>query len=146
VGRGGALGALARGWEAAATAVDGELRQRRCSGGVWWSGKRNSVEMRLCERKRESVGLSRMCLRPRRRHGRGRAGAGGRRGAWWLGQRRRDVERQKQASAGRGSGGAGAGAARGAKRGGAGAVGVRHMAGEGGGASGREETEQRGWR
>jgi hypothetical protein len=27
-----------------------------------------------------------------------------------------------------------------------GAAGARHMAGEGGGASGREETEQRGWR
>jgi hypothetical protein len=69
VGRGGALGALDRGWEVAVAAVDGEPRQRRCSGGVWWSGKRNSVEMHLCERKRESVGSSRMCLRPRRRHG-----------------------------------------------------------------------------
>jgi hypothetical protein len=130
VGRGGALGALDRGWEAAAAAtVDGEPRQRRCSGGVWWSGKRNSVKMHLCERKRESVGSSRMCLRPRRRHGQARAGAGGRRGAWRLGRRQRDVERQEQASAGLGSGGAGAGAARGAKRGGAGAVGARHMAG-----------------
>jgi hypothetical protein len=86
VGRGGALGALDRGWETAAAAVDGEPRQRRCSGGVWWPGKRNSVQMHLCERKRESVGSSRMCLRPRRRHNRARAGAGGRRGAWRLGR------------------------------------------------------------
>jgi hypothetical protein len=98
------------------------------------------------EHKRESVGSSRTCLRPRRRHGRARAGAGGQQGAWRLGRQRRNVERQEQASAGRGSGGPGAGAARGAKRGGAGAVGARHMAGEGGGVSGREETEQRGWR
>jgi hypothetical protein len=68
VGRGGALGALDRGWEVAAVAVDGEPRQRRCSGGVWWSGKGNSVQMHLCERKMESVGSSRTCLRPRRRH------------------------------------------------------------------------------
>jgi hypothetical protein len=86
------------------------------------------VEMHLCEHKRESVGSSSMCLRPRRRHGRARAGAGGWRGAWRLGRRWRDVDRQEQASAGRGNGGAGA-------------MGARHMAGEGGG--GRAQRKQR---
>jgi hypothetical protein len=63
--------------------------------------------------------------------------------AWWLGRRRRDVERQEQASAGRESDGTGAGAARGVRKGGTGAAGARHMAGEGGGASGRENREPR---
>jgi hypothetical protein len=39
VGRGGALGALDRGWEAAAAAVDGEQKLRRRSGEVESSGK-----------------------------------------------------------------------------------------------------------
>jgi hypothetical protein len=69
VGRGGALGALGRGREAADAAVDGEPRQRRCSGGAWWSGQRELVEMHVCERKRGSVGYSRTCLRPKKGHG-----------------------------------------------------------------------------
>jgi hypothetical protein len=57
-------------------ADDGGQRLRRRSGRVWWSGKGNSVEMHWCERKKESVGSSRTCLRPRRRRGCAGAGAG----------------------------------------------------------------------
>jgi hypothetical protein len=143
VGDGDAICALDREWEAAWVAVDGEPRQWRCSGGVWWSGEGNSVEMHLCERKKESVGSSRTCSGSRRRRGHAGAGASGRRGvrggsggggATWRGKER--------ASAGRGNGGADAGAARGARKGGAGAAGVQHMAGEGGGVSGRETEEE----
>jgi hypothetical protein len=57
-------------------ADDGGQRLRWRSGRVSWSGKGNSVEMHWCERKKESVGSSRTCLRPRRRHGCPGAGAG----------------------------------------------------------------------
>jgi hypothetical protein len=111
-------------------ADDGEPRQRRCSGEVWWLGKGNSVEMHLCERKKESVGSSRTCLRPRRWCGRAGAGAGGRRESWQFGRWRRDVERQEQASAMPGRRRARRRRARGTAQSGAGAVGARHMAGE----------------
>jgi hypothetical protein len=112
-------------------ADDGEPRQRQCSGGVWWSGKGNPMEMHLCERKKESVGSSRTCLRPRRRCGRAGAGAGGRRESWRLRRRRRDVERQKQASARPGRRRARRRRARGTAQSGTVAAGARHMAGEG---------------
>jgi hypothetical protein len=44
VGRGGALGALDRGWEAAWVAVDGGQRVRRRSGEELRSGRRNAME------------------------------------------------------------------------------------------------------
>jgi hypothetical protein len=70
VGRGGAVGALDRGWEAIAAAVDGEPWQRWGSGEVWSLGKRKAVEMHLCERKSESVGSSMTYFKSRKRHGR----------------------------------------------------------------------------
>jgi hypothetical protein len=63
-------------------ADDGKLRQRQCSSGTCGLKKGNSVEMYSSERKKESAGNSRMYLRPRRRHGQARAGAGSRRRAW----------------------------------------------------------------
>jgi hypothetical protein len=45
VGRGGALGAVDRGWEAAWAAVDGEQKLRRTSGEARWSGKEMAMEM-----------------------------------------------------------------------------------------------------
>jgi hypothetical protein len=111
-------------------ADNGEPRQQRCSGGVWWSRKGNSVEMHLCERKKKSVGSSRTCLRPRRRCGRVGVGAGGRRESWRLGRRRRDVERQEQASSRPGRRRARRRRAHGTAQSGAGAVGSRHMVGE----------------
>jgi hypothetical protein len=53
-----------------------------------------------------------------------------RREAWWLGRRRRGVERQEQASARRGRRRARRRRARGTAQSGAGAAGARHMAGE----------------
>jgi hypothetical protein len=88
------------------------------------------VEMHLCERKKESVGSFRTCLRPRRRCGHAGAGAGGRQESWRLGRRRRDVERQEQASARPGRRRARRRKARGTAQSDAGAVGARHMAGE----------------
>jgi hypothetical protein len=92
VGHGGAAGALDRGWEAVAPAVDGELRQRRGPGEVWSSGKRKTVEMHVCERKSESVGSSKMYFKLRKRHGGREVLLASRLHAWRLGRRRRDVE------------------------------------------------------
>jgi hypothetical protein len=64
-------------------------------------------------------------------------------------QFRRVAERRGKArrgQRGRVSGGRGVGAARGARKDGAVAADAQHMAGEGGGASGRETEEERGWR
>jgi hypothetical protein len=66
VGHGSALGALDRGWEAAAAAIDGEQKLRRRSGEVWCSGEEMAVEMQMRESKRECVGSSRMCSGSRR--------------------------------------------------------------------------------
>jgi hypothetical protein len=76
VGRGGALGALDRGWEAAAVAIDGEQKLRRRSGEVWCSGEEMAAEMQMRESKMECVGNSRTCSGSRRRCGRAGAGAG----------------------------------------------------------------------
>jgi hypothetical protein len=92
VGHGGAAGALDRGWEAVAAAVDGELRQRRGSGEVGCSGKRKAVEMHVCERKSESMGSSRTYFKLRKRHGGRELLLASRRYAWRLGRRQRDVE------------------------------------------------------
>jgi hypothetical protein len=82
VGHGGALVAPDQGPEAVWAADDSEPRQQRCSDGIWWSEKGISVKMYSSERKKESMGNSRMYLRSKRKHGRARAGAGGRRRAW----------------------------------------------------------------
>jgi hypothetical protein len=76
VGRGGALGALDRGWEVAVAAVDGEQGLRRGSDEVWCSGEEMAVEMQTCESKRECVGSSRTCSGSRKRRGHAGAGAG----------------------------------------------------------------------
>jgi hypothetical protein len=115
VGRSGALGALDRGWEAAATAVDGEPRLRRGSGEVESSGKRKAVEMWVWECKSGFVGSSRTCSRSRRRHGCAGAAAGKLAVRVAAQRRRRDVEERGEGQRGPGSGGAGAGAARGAE-------------------------------
>jgi hypothetical protein len=75
VGRGSALGALDRGWEAAAVAVDGEQKLRRRSGEVWCFGEEMAVEMQMRESKRECMGSSRTWSGSRRRCGRVGAGA-----------------------------------------------------------------------
>jgi hypothetical protein len=74
MGCSGALGALDRGWEAAAAAVDGEQKLRRRCGEVWCSGEEMAVEMQMRESKRECVGSSRTCSGSSRR--RGHAGEG----------------------------------------------------------------------
>jgi hypothetical protein len=76
VGRGGALGALDQGWEAAAAAVDGEQKLRRRSGEVESLGKEMAVEMQMRESKSECVGSFRTCSGSRRRLGSAGAGAG----------------------------------------------------------------------
>jgi hypothetical protein len=68
VGRGGALGALGRGWEAAWVAVDGEQKLRRRSGEARWSGKEMTVEMWVREHKKKCIGSSRMCFKLERGH------------------------------------------------------------------------------
>jgi hypothetical protein len=86
VGYCGAAGALDRGWEATAAAVDGEQELRRRSGEVESSGKREVSKMGVCKCK------SKFTRSSRRRHSHAGAAAGDRRGAWRLGRRRRDVE------------------------------------------------------
>jgi hypothetical protein len=142
VGGGDATGALDRGWEAAAAAVDGEPRQRWCFGEVWSLGERKAVEMQAHDGKGEFMGSSRTCFRSRRRHGHAGAAAGkpaarveARGAAARCGGARRSQRGPR-------SGGQGEGAARGAKRGGAGAARARHMAGEGGGVGQREIRER----
>jgi hypothetical protein len=115
VGRGGAAGALDRGWEAAEAAVDGKPGLRRGSGKVGCSGKGKAVEMQARKSKSGFVGSSRTCSRSRRRHDHVGAAAGNRGDAWRLGQRWRDVEERGEGQRGVGSGGAGAGTARGAE-------------------------------
>jgi hypothetical protein len=88
----GAAGALDRGWEAAATAVDGEQELQRRSGEVESSGKREVSKMGVCKCKSKFTRSSRTCSGSRRRHGLAGAAAGDRRGAWRLGRQRRDVE------------------------------------------------------
>jgi hypothetical protein len=134
VGGGDAAAVLDRGWEAAAAAVDGEPRQRRCSGEVWSSGERKALEMHARDGKSEFVGSSRTCFRSRRRHGRTGAAAGkpAARVEAWAAVARRGEARRGQRGPGSGGGG-GVGAARGAKEGGAGAAGARETVGESGG-------------
>jgi hypothetical protein len=68
VGRGGALGALDQGWQAAAAAVDGEQKLRRRSGEVECSGRGKAVEMWVRKYEREGTGSSRMHFKSRRGH------------------------------------------------------------------------------
>jgi hypothetical protein len=66
VGCGGAVCALDPGWGAAVTAIDGELKPRRRSGGVWWSEQGKVSEMCVCKCKSKCVRSSRRCLVSRR--------------------------------------------------------------------------------
>jgi hypothetical protein len=56
VGRGGALGALDQGWEAAWVAVDGEQALQRRSGEARWSEMEMAVKMWVRGRKRSALG------------------------------------------------------------------------------------------
>jgi hypothetical protein len=143
VGRGDALGAMDRGWEAAAVAVDGEQKLRRWSGEVESSGRGKAVQLWVWECKSGFMGNSRICSGSRRRHGRDSRSWRARQRAWRLGRRRRDVKRQGGVQRGLGSGGAGAGAARGTEGNGTGAVKARHMASEAAGVR-REQKQSRG--
>jgi hypothetical protein len=141
VGDGDAICALDWGWEAAWVAVDGEPRQRWCSGGVWWSEQRKGSKMGVCKCKSESVGSSRICPSPEEGVVAREQELASRRKAWRFGQWRRDVERREQASARPGSRRARRRRARGIAQSGAGAAGARHMAGEGG--DNRAQRKQR---
>jgi hypothetical protein len=68
MGRGGALGALDQGWEAAAAAVDGEQKLRRRSGEVESSGRGKAVQMWVGKCEREGTGSSRTHFKSRRGH------------------------------------------------------------------------------
>jgi hypothetical protein len=143
VGRGGAAGALDRGWEAAEAAVDGKPGLRRGSGEVGCSGKGKGVEMQSRKSKSGFVGSSRTCSRSRRRHGRAGAAAGNRRDAWRLGRRWCDVEDRGEGQRGVGSGGTGAGTAHGTEGSGAGQQVLGTWPARAAG-SGREKTERGG--
>jgi hypothetical protein len=88
----GAAGALDRGWEAAAAAVNSEQELRRRSGEVESSGKREVSKIGVCKCKSKFTRSSRTCSGSRRRHGHAGAAAGDRQGAWRLGRQLRDVE------------------------------------------------------
>jgi hypothetical protein len=143
VGRGGALGALDRGWEVAAAA---STASRSCGGGPARCGARE----RKCQWKCRCVkarGSAWEALGCARGSDEGvvmqEQELASRRESWRLGRRWRDVERRGESQRGVGSGGAGAGAARGARKGGTGAAGARHMAGEGGGVGQRRKQRRR---
>jgi hypothetical protein len=146
VGCCGAARALDRGWEAAAAAINGELRLRWGSDEVESSGRRKVGKMGVCKCKSEFTRSSRTCFKLRKRHGeRGQELASSAARV----EARAVAARHGGAGAGQrepGSSGAGAGAARGGEESGAGAASARHMASEGGGSHARAEAEQKDWR
>jgi hypothetical protein len=85
VGRGGALGVLDRGWEAAWAADDGKQALRRRSGEVESSRRGKAVQMWVRECEREDTGSSRIRFKLRRGHSERKLvlAAGGVRGGRW---------------------------------------------------------------